>query len=161
MIRTILAICLLTGLAHGQEGTFAQRIKCELDTATGASLPSRSVMQGSTPVWSLEQYRRGQGVAATGGTVLAVLQVAVTTTSAPVYCITNQSASGYGFLVQWPTIATNSSGSQWYYRITYQTGGLTYWTGNGRLTIEPTTWTGQGGLTLNPLPAIYTNFFGE
>lgn len=161
MRKTALAICLLAGLAHGQDSTFAQRVKCELETATGSSLPSRSVMQGSTPVWSLEQYRRGQGVAATSGTVQAVLQVSVTTTSAPVYCITNQAASGYGFLVQWPTIGTNSGGALWHYRITYQTGGFTYWTGNGRLTIEPTTWAGQGGLVLNPLPATYTNHFGE
>lgn len=162
MKRTILAICLLAGMCAGQDGTFAQRIKCELETATGSSLPSRSVLQGTTPVWSLEQYRRGQGVsAATNGSVLAVIEVSVTATSAPAYCVTNQSVSGYAYLVQWPAIATNSGGSQWRYRITYQTGGKTYWTGNGAITIEPTTYAGQGGLTLNPLPATYTNHFGE
>jgi hypothetical protein len=161
MLRNVIASILLAGLAHGQDATYAQRVKCELDTATGSSMGPRSVLQGSTPVWSLEQYRRGQATNASGS-VRAVLQVSVTATSAPVYAITNQATSGYGYLIQWPTIATNSGGAQWHYRITYQDGaGHVYWTGNGAVTIEANGFAGQGGLVLNPLPAIYTNHFGE
>jgi hypothetical protein len=161
MLRHVIASILLAGLSHGQDATYAQRVKCELDTATGSSMGPRSVLQGTTPVWSAEQYRRGQATNASAST-RAVLQVSVTATSAPVYTITNQATSGYGYLIQWPTIGTNSGGAQWRYRITYQDGaGHVYWTGNGAVTIEASGFAGQGGLVLTPLPAIYTNHFGE
>ena len=163
MLRYVIASLLLAGLARGQDATYAQRAKCELDTATGSSMGPRSVLQGTTPVWSAEQYRRGQATnAVADGSVRAVLQVSVTATSAPVYTITNQAVSGYGYLIQWPTIATNSGGAAWRYRITYQDGaGRVYWTGNGAVTIEASGFAGQGGLVLAPLPATYTNHFGE
>ena len=146
-------IVLLAALAAGISGAadFSQHIKCELQSATGSSLPTKTIMQGTTPLWSLDQYSNGQSVnAATDSSVRAVIIIASNATASSFAVITNQSVLGNGYLVQWPVVGTNSGGANsdpWWYTVLYQTtNGTTYWTGAGQLVIEPTSWTGQDGL---------------
>lgn len=140
--------------------SMAQHIHCEIGTASARSMSAMTMLQGTTPLWSLDQYSRGQSVnAATDGTIVAVVTFGPTLTQ-PFLAATNQTVSGNGFLVQFPAVATN--GQAWEYSATYQTtGGCVFWSGSGNLTIAPTTWTNQGGLVLNPLPARYTNNFAR
>ena len=144
-----LAIALLASAAPAQ--TFVQHLKCELETASGSSLPPKTILQGTTPLWSLDQYRQGQAVAAsTDGTVRAVVVLGQSATNGPWASITNYATSGYGYLVQFPVVGTNSGGATaapWWYTVLYQsTAGKTYWSGSGRLTIEPTQYSGEDGL---------------
>jgi len=122
---------------------FATRVSCELQTASGTSLQRMTWQQGTTPLLSVEQFRLGKAIAADTNTD-AVVVIGPSATSQYYVAVTNQSTSGNSYLVQMPTIGTNTASGVWWYTVYFQRDGRRYWTGNGALTIEATTSTGDG-----------------
>ena len=151
--RTLTAIlALATGAATLTRGTpaddrlWATRVKCELQTAGGTSLQDLTWQQGTTPLLSLDQYRSGKSVDATN-TVTAIVRFGPSATNQTYFVSqTNYATSGNGYLVQMPTIGTNTAGiaAGWWYTAYFEIAGKRYWTGNGRLDIEATTSTADG-----------------
>jgi hypothetical protein len=58
--------------------------------------------------------------------------------------VTNYAAVSNGYLVQLPTIGTNTANTAWWYTAYFRRSGSLYWTGNGRLNILATTSTADG-----------------
>lgn len=146
--RTFTAAVILAALAlsfHALAGQldFATRISCELQTASGTSLQRLTWQQGTTPLLSVEQFRLGKAIAADTNTD-AVVIIGPSATSQYYVAVTNQSTSGNSYLVQMPTIGTNTASGVWWYTVYFERDGRRYWTGNGALTIEATTSTGDG-----------------
>lgn len=124
-----------------EDREWSQRVTCEMQSAAKQSLPPLEFMQGTTPLLSLDQYRSGKAVDATN-TVQAVFYIGPTSTNVYFVPVTNYAVSGNGYLCQMPTIGTNAV--NWWYTALFLRNGYTYWTGNGRLTITPSTVTGDG-----------------
>ena len=144
--RAILAAVLTLAIAgSAMAGTldFATRVSCELQTASGTSLQRVTWQQGTTPLLSIEQFRLGKAIAADTNTD-AVVVIGPSATSQYYVAVTNQSTSGNSYLVQMPTIGTNTASGVWWYTVYFERYGRRYWTGNGALTIEATTSTGDG-----------------
>jgi hypothetical protein len=125
----------------------AFRLRCELQTAGPQSLETLIWQQGTTPRLSLDQFRGGRAVNADSNSV-AVVRFGPTATNTYFVSVTNYAVTGNGYLVQMPTIATNTvTGSDWWYTAYLAEGNALHWTGNGRLRIVRTTSTGADGLT--------------
>jgi len=151
-MQTLTAALIATLTAASLYGTpaddrnWATRVKCELQTAGGTSLQDLKWQQGTTPLLSLDQYRSGKAVDATN-TVTAIVRFGPSATNQAYFVsVTNYATSGNGYLVQMPTIGTNTAGitAGWWYTAYFEIAGKRYWTGNGRLDIEATTSTGDG-----------------
>ena len=141
----IIAAAILSHATPAEDRNWATRVTCELQTAGAQSLPTLTFQQGATPLLSLDQYRNGRAVdALTNGTVDAVFQFGPTATSQYYVAVTNYAVSGNGYLVQLPTIGTNTTAGGWWYTAYYMRDGKRYWTGNGRLEIIETTSTADG-----------------
>ena len=143
IIISILAALALYFPALAGPLDFATRISCELQTASGTSLQRMTWQQGTTPLLSVEQFRLGKAIAADTNTD-AVVVIGPSATSQYYVAVTNQSTSGNSYLVQMPTIGTNTASGVWWYTVYFERDGRRYWTGNGALTIEATTSTGDG-----------------
>ena len=133
----------IAGSAMAGTLDFATRVSCELQTASGTSLQRMTWQQGTTPLLSVEQFRLGKAIAADTNTD-AVVVIGPSATSQYYVAVTNQSTSGNSYLVQMPTIGTNTASGVWWYTVYFERDGRRYWTGNGALTIEATTSTGDG-----------------
>ena len=142
-IISIIAALALSFPALAGPLDFATRISCELQTASGTSLQRVTWQQGTTPLLSIEQFRLGKAIAADTNTD-AVVVIGPSATSQYYVAVTNQSTSGNSYLVQMPTIGTNTASGVWWYTVYFEHDGRRYWTGNGALTIEATTSTGDG-----------------
>ena len=138
--------CSISAIATPEEDRqWATRVNCEIQTAGAQSLPALTFSQGSTPLVSLDQFRQGKAVnAETNGSVKAIFQFAPSPTSQYWVAVTNAAVSGNGYLVQLPTIGTNTTSGAWWYTAYYIRDGRRYWTGGGRLNIIETTATGDG-----------------
>ena len=129
-----------------EDRLWATRITCELQTAGPASLPAlywqqgdiSALVVGPIPVqagrWTLTQRD--------GGAAAAPTQQPCGWVS-----VTNYATVGNGYLVQMPTVGTNTTASgAWWYTAYFIRGTAVYWTGSGRVTITATTSTGADGL---------------
>ena len=150
--RTLTAIlALFVGgaiLARGTPATDrlnAYRLRCELQTAAAESLDLLTWQQGTTPRLSLDQFRNGRAVDADSNGV-AVVRFGPSATNTYYVCVTNYAVSANGYLVQIPTVGTNTvTGSDWWYTAyIVEPSGYMLWTGNGRLRILATTSTADG-----------------
>jgi len=119
----------------------AYRLRCELQTADGNSLDLLKWQQGTTPRISLDQYRNGKAVNADSNTV-AVFRFGPSATNTYYVSVTNYAVTGNGYLVQIPTVGTNTvAGADWWYTAYLVENGYMFWTGNGRVRINKTTST--------------------
>ena len=141
--------CVLRGGATtpAEDRLWATRITCELQTAGPASLPALHWQQGTSPLLSFDQYRSGRAVDADTN-VTAVLRLAPTATNLIGWVsVTNYATVGNGYLIQMPSVGTNTAASgAWWYTAYFIRGTAVYWTGSGRVTITATTSTGADGL---------------
>jgi hypothetical protein len=148
MRKRLIALSLLTALScvlrggattPAEDRLWATRITCELQTAGPASLPALYWQQGTSPLLSLDQYRSGRAVDADTN-VTAVLRLAPTATNLVGWVsVTNYATSGNGYLIQMPTVGTNTTASgAWWYTAYFIRGTAVYWTGSGRVTITAT-----------------------
>ena len=96
----------------------AYRLRCELQTADGNSLDLLKWQQGTTPRISLDQYRNGKAVNADSNTV-AVFRFGPSATNTYYVSVTNYAVTGNGYLVQIPTVGTNTQGNAdgWWYAL--------------------------------------------
>lgn len=140
---SLTACIVIVHATPAQDRLWATRVKCELQTAGAASLPDLVWQQGTTPLLSVEQFRLGKAIAADTNTD-AVVVIGPSAMSQYYVAVTNQSTSGNSYLVQMPTIGTNTASGVWWYTVYFERDGRRYWTGNGALTIEATTSTGDG-----------------
>jgi hypothetical protein len=131
---------------------FAQRIRCDIndDQEAAAKLKTMRWIQGSTPLVRFDVYENGAESQATNA-VQAVLIFGASANATNYVCVTNSGTAGNGYLVQLPTVGTNSAGSAWWYTVYFQRGGYRYWTGSGDLYIEATTSTAEDGLVWQPI----------
>ena len=151
LVPAMLAASLLAGAIMATPATdreWATRVKCEIQSAGGDSLPPQVWQQGTMPLLSLDQYRQGKAIDADTNAT-AIVRFGPTATSAYFISVTNYATSGNGFLVQLPTLGTNtqygtSTASNWWYTAYFERDGKRYWTGNGRVQILATTSTGDG-----------------
>lgn len=122
---------------------FAWELRCEMQY-TDAELPDVVWSQGSTPLIAARTYERGKAVPPRED-VTVQMMIAPTPVSQYWAVVTNQATNATSYLLQWPTIGTNTTASApWYYVVYYLSGGHRYWTGSGSLWIEETTATGDG-----------------
>ena len=122
---------------------FAWELRCEQQYTT-AELPDLIWSQGSTPLISARVYERGKAVPPAAD-VSVRMMIAPTATSQWWAVVTNQTTNATGYLLQWPTVGTNTTASApWYYTVYFLRNGHLYWTGRGNLWIEETTSTADG-----------------
>jgi hypothetical protein len=133
----------------------AYRLRCELQTAGAESLDLLTWQQGTTPRLSLDQFRNGRAVDADSNGV-AVVTFGPSATNTYYVTVTNYAVSGNGYLVQIPTVGTNTvAGSDWWYTAyIVEPSGYMLWTGNGRLRILRTTSTADG-MTWQTISSYY------
>ena len=136
------AACLAT---PALDRLWSTRVKCEIQTADGDSLQDLVWQQGTTPRLSLDQFRSGKAVDADTN-VTAIVIFGPSATNNYYVASTNYATSGNGYLVNIPTVGTNTAGvaAGWWYTVYFEASGKRYWTGNGRLDIEATTSTADG-----------------
>jgi len=154
-ILSTLLLLALPALALASDLDYAYRLPAELQTPGPQALDELTWQQGSTPLIQVEVLRRGKPVTAdTNTTVRMIIGQSATSTY---YVVTEQGVTtGTSYYVQWPTIGTNSLGTNstpqaWWYTIYFERNGHRYWTGNGDLYIEKTTSTDADGLTWQTL----------
>ena len=144
---SLTACIVIVHATPAQDRLWATRVKCELQTAGAASLPDLVWQQGSTPLLSLDQFRVGKSVDADSN-VVAIVRFGPSATNAYFVTTTNYAVSANGYLVQLPTIGTNTTavgtGADWWYTAYFERAGYRYWTGNGRVKIVATTSTADG-----------------
>jgi len=144
MRNTITAIAVMCGAAcAASDRDWAVRVPCEMQTAGPASLPTLNMMQGTSPLLSLDQYRSGAELAATSA-VTCVVSIGPTLTNGYYIVSTNYATEGNGYLVQLPFLGTN--GTRWAYTAIFERAGRKYWTGNGLVTITRSDVTGDANL---------------
>ena len=144
MKNTILSMILFAAIsATAQDIDWATRVRCELQTAGGTSLQDLTFSQGSTPLLAMDQYRLGRELAASTN-VVATFIMGPTALSTYYVAVTNTSVSGNSFLIQLPTVGTNTAAGAWWYTVYFEKNGRKYWTGNGIVDIEETTSTADG-----------------
>ncbi len=152
MKKLITIIAMTAALAGYAEYEFAYRIPAELQSASPVALGDLEWQQGTTPLLKIEVLSRGRAVMADTGTVVRMI-IAPTGTGTYYAVATNiaTATTGSFYYVQWPTIGTNSWGTNtsaqaWWFTIYFEKAGKRYWTGNGNLYIEKTTSTNPDGL---------------
>ncbi len=147
MKKLILFLCVIAGMAHA-DFPFAKRIRCEVnaDGNEPVELEGLRWMQGTTPLVQLDVYRDGRPVTGVDTGTVARMVIGPTSTGTYYAASTNYTATNGAFLVQWPTVGTNSSTNVWWYTVFFERGGYRYWTGAGELRIEKTTSTAEDGL---------------
>jgi hypothetical protein len=144
----IFFIAMIGCLAAGED--YAYRLTAEIQTAGPQSLKPITWQQGSTPLLQVEPQSRGQPIAADSNTVVRMV-IGASAIATNFAAVTNYTCSGNYYLLQWPTIGTNSVGTNgtaqaWWFTIYFEQAGHRYWTGNGDLYIEATTSTASNGL---------------
>ncbi len=121
----------------------AYEIRCE-QQYTDAELPDLIWSQGSTPLIAARTYERGKAVPPRDD-VTVQMMIAPSATSQYWAVVSNQTTDATSYLLQWPTIGTNTTAkAPWYYVLYFLRDGRRYWTGSGNLWIEETTATGDG-----------------
>lgn len=155
--KTSLTFLLLAATAFGQDTNFAVRLACEMQTAGPASLADLTWQQGTTPHVAVSPLRLGRPIAVDPLTTVKMIigQSGMVTNYA---LATNWLATNGVYYVQWPTVGTNSAGTNataqaWWYTVHFERDGRRYWTGDGRLYIEPTTSTAADGLNWQTITA--------
>ena len=139
--------------AHAAATDYAYRLPAEIQTPGPAALPELTWQQGTTPLIQVDVLRRGRPVDAdTNTTVRMIIGQSATNTYYVLATNTASMTTGTAYYVQWPTVGTNSHGTNaaaqaWWYTIYFEADGHRYWTGNGDLYIEETTSTAEDGLT--------------
>ena len=122
---------------------FAFEVRCEQQYST-AELQDLTWSQGSTPLIAARTYRRGKPEAPEAGVEVEML-IAPSATAEKWAKVTAQATNSTSYLLQWPTIGTNTTAkAPWYYTIYFLRDGHRYWTGSGCLWIEETSATGDG-----------------
>ena len=147
MKKLILFLCVIASLAHA-DFPFAKRIRCEVnaDGNEPVELEGLRWLQGTTPLVQLDVYRDGRPVTGVDTGTVARMVIGPTSTGTYYAASTNYAATNGAFLVQWPTVGTNSSTNVWWYTVFFERGGFRYWTGSGELRIAQTTSTAEDGL---------------
>ena len=145
-IRPILllaAVAALAFCADAPAADFAFEIRCE-QQYTDAELADLIWSQGTTPLIAARTYERGKAVPPRED-VTVQMMIAPSATSRYWAVVTNQATNATSYLLQWPTIGTNTTAAApWYYVVYFLRDGHRYWTGSGALWIEETTATGDG-----------------
>jgi hypothetical protein len=146
-LLTVGALACLAGPA--EDRLFAVRIACDVQSASPQSLEPIAMLQGATPLLSIDTYANSRPVAAdTNGAVVARFVMAPTATSETFIMATNlpTAVTGNGYLIQLPTVGTNTAGvaAGWWYSVRLERNDYVYWTGSGRVDIEATTSTADG-----------------
>ena len=138
-------LLLLASCALAQQEDYAQRIACELDRPTGASLPMLHFLQGATPLLELQITRAGRRVqydpSTTARFVLGPDATGLYFVAVSAYLQTNGS-----HYVQLPTLGTNTGTTSWWYTVLLERDGRAYWAGAGRARIEATSATSEDGV---------------
>ena len=137
--------------ASGQNTNFAVRVPCEVQSPSAEALKDLRWIQGSTPLIELAVLRSGQPfTASTNTTVRMLINSSPTGTQWGV--ATNYLAEGTNattsFWVSWGIVGTNTANTAgvaqaWTYLVFFEENGRRWWTGSGRLFIEPSTATGD------------------
>lgn len=141
MIRAILHSLLLMlafpvcGIAALDELSFADRVVCDSQLASGTSLRRVTWRQGTTPLMGLYLLRGGKPSAFTAGSVTSRLVCGASSTSAPYATATNYAVTSGVYLVQMPTIGTNTGAAVWWYSVYFDYAGRVHWAGSGELVI--------------------------
>ena len=149
-MKAVILLALLAGPVLATPATdrnFATKVEADLQSAGPQSLPDLAWQQGTTPRLSIDQVANGKAVTAdTGTTTRAILIFGPTATSAYFVAVTNYAASGNGYLIDVPTVGTNTAAvaAGWWYTCYLEQTGKRFWTGNGRLDITATTSTADG-----------------
>lgn len=145
-IRPILllaAVAALAFCADAPAADFAFEIRCE-QQYTDAELADLIWSQGTTPLIAARTYERGKAVPPRED-VTVQMMIAPSATSRYWAAVTNQATNATSYLLQWPTIGTNTTAdAPWYYVLYFLRDGRRYWTGSGNLWIEETSATGDG-----------------
>jgi len=163
-MKTVFLTCLISTLFSSAvlaQYDFAYRLNAEIQTAGAQSLEDLTWQQGITPLMRIDVTRRGQAIAASSDTKVRMI-IGPSSTGTYYAQVTNSVATNTYYLLQWPTIGTNSVGTNetadaWWYTIYFEENGHRYWTGNGRLYIEETTSTAEDGLVWQEFIAGYTS----
>lgn len=146
IIRPILllaAVAALAFCADAPAADFAFEIRCE-QQYTDAELADLIWSQGTTPLIAARTYERGKAVPPRED-VTVQMMIAPSATSRYWAAVTNQATNATSYLLQWPTIGTNTTAdAPWYYVLYFLRDGRRYWTGSGNLWIEETSATGDG-----------------
>ena len=145
LVSLLAFLLVIIGSPAIADNGFAKHVKCETQLASGTSLTDLQILQGSTPLLSMDHYSQGKAITATSS-VDCVFMLSPTAAETNWVSVTNQSVSGNSYLVQLPTVGTNSANAYWYYEVLYVTAGKTYWAGSGRCQIVPTKSTAPDGL---------------
>ena len=149
MKRSLFCLFFLTAcaaLAALDEMSFARRVRCEVQDADGTSLDRLTFQQGTTPLISCDVFRNGRAVSM-DASVKARFVFGSSATAALYGVATNYAATNNSYLIQLPTIGTDSAAATnglWWYTVYFDRSGKTFWTGNGELVIERTTSTADG-----------------
>jgi len=151
MKKTLLTIALLITLpavlATAAARDWAVRVPCEVsptgDATLNTALKPLTFQQGTTPLISFDQYAAGRSVTASTNAD-AIFRFGPTSTNQYYVSVTNHTTESNGYLVQCPTLGTNTADTAWWYTVYFEESGYRYWTGNGRLTILKTTSTEDG-----------------
>jgi len=143
-IYTAFAVLSMAALAWGaRRPGYDYEIRCEVQTAT-AELGDLIWSQGSTPLVCAVPTKRGEYIGSDAETSVRMM-IAPTATSQWWAVVTNAATNATGYLLQWPTVGTNTAASApWYYTVYFEREGHRYWTGSGSLWIEATTATEDG-----------------
>jgi len=155
MILFFAVAVLAVGACYGSD--FAYRLTAEVQTSGPQSLDDITWQQGTTPLIQVDPLRRGKAIDADSAMEVRMV-IGPSGTGAYYAEATNYLATNTYYLIQWPTIGTNSVGTNgttdaWWYTIYFQRDGHRYWTGNGRLYIEETTSTAEDGLVWQTVTA--------
>ncbi len=155
MILFFAVAVLAAGACYGSD--FAYRLTAEVQTSGPQSLDDITWQQGTTPLIQVDPLRRGKAIDADSAMEVRMV-IGPSGTGAYYAEATNYLATNTYYLIQWPTIGTNSVGTNgttdaWWYTIYFQRDGHRYWTGNGRLYIEETTSTAEDGLVWQTVTA--------
>jgi len=163
-MKTVFLTCLISTLFSSAvlaQHDFAYRLNAEIQTAGAQSLEDLTWQQGITPLMRIDVTRRGQAIAASSDTKVRMI-IGPSSTGTYYAQVTNSVATNTYYLLQWPTVGTNSVGTNgttdaWWYTVYFEENGHRYWTGNGRLYIEETTSTAEDGLVWQEFISGYTS----
>jgi len=116
-----------------------------MQSASPTALQSIEWQQGTTPLMRIEPLDNGRPIAANQETVVRMV-IGPSATNELFSAAESTVATNDYYLIQWPTIGTNTASEAWWYTVYFEENGHRYWTGNGELFINATTSTAQDGL---------------
>jgi hypothetical protein len=153
------ALAALAVTAGASSLDFAYRLPAEIQTPGPQALPELTWQQGATPLIRVDVLSRGRPVDADTNTTVRMI-IGQTATNLYYVVASNSLTTGTSYYVQWPTVGTNSAGTNttaqaWWYTIYFERAGHRYWTGNGSLYIEATTSTAEDGLDWQTITSGY------